>query len=87
MSSYTPKDNSGSLFKNTRREKETHPNMTGRVIIDGKSYYVSGWTKERDTGEKWISLSFKPVETREQADHNGGATRPLSEALDDTIPF
>lgn len=87
MSSYTPKDNSGSLFKNTRREKETHPHMTGRVMIDGRSYYVSSWTKERDTGEKWISLSFKPVETREQTDHNGGAMRPLSEALDDTIPF
>lgn len=59
------KDGQGSLFKNTKREKETHPNMTGSAKIDGVEYWVSGWTKGE--GEKrWISLAFKPKESKGQ---------------------
>ena len=55
------KDNSGSLFKNTRKEKDTHPNLTGTANIDGVEYYVSGWTKDpkEPGGDRWISLAFK----------------------------
>jgi uncharacterized protein (DUF736 family) len=57
---YEQRDLSGSLFKNDKREKDTHPNLTGTVMIDGVEYWASGWTKERNNGDKWISLSFKP---------------------------
>jgi hypothetical protein len=60
--SYTPKDNSGSLFKNDKREKDTHPNAKGTALIGGVEYWVSAWTKQRDNGEKWQSLSFTPKE-------------------------
>jgi hypothetical protein len=56
--SYTPKDNSGTLFKNDRREKETHPNAKGTALIDGVEYYISAWTKEGKAG-KFQSLSFE----------------------------
>jgi hypothetical protein len=59
---YEQRDLSGSLFKNEKREKDTHPNLTGTVMIGGVEYWASGWTKERSNGEKWISLSFKPKE-------------------------
>lgn len=58
--SYEQRDLSGSLFRNDKREKDTHPNLTGTVMIGGVEYWASGWTKERANGEKWISLSFKP---------------------------
>jgi hypothetical protein len=56
--SYTPKDNSGTLFKNDRREKETQPNAKGTALIDGVEYWVSAWTKEGKAG-KFQSLSFE----------------------------
>jgi hypothetical protein len=56
--SYTPKDNSGTLFKNDKREKETHPNAKGTALIDGVEYYISAWTKEGKAG-KFQSLSFE----------------------------
>ena len=65
--SYEPKDMSGSLFKNQKREKDTHPNMTGSALIDGVEYWVSGWTKESEKAGKWISLSFKPKEEVQKA--------------------
>jgi hypothetical protein len=62
---YEQRDLSGSLFKNDKREKDTHPNLTGTVMIGGVEYWASGWTKERANGEKWISLSFKPKEAKQ----------------------
>lgn len=58
---YEQRDNSGSLFKNDKRETEKHPNATGKAMIDGKMYWVSAWTKEGASG-KFQSLSFKLME-------------------------
>lgn len=55
---YEQRDNAGQLFKNERREKETHPHATGTAMIDGVMYRISAWTKEGKKG-KWQSLSFK----------------------------
>ena len=55
---YEHNENSGSLFPNDKREKDSQPNSTGSALIGGKEYWVSGWTKERN-GKRWISLSFK----------------------------
>jgi hypothetical protein len=75
---------SGSLFKNDRREKDTHPNMTGTALINGVEYWVSAWTREGKSG-KWISLAFKPkVEKRPD-----GSTKRNPGKLDenDDVPF
>jgi len=55
------RDNSGALFTNDKREKETHPNYQGKATINGVDYYVSSWIKEGKNG-KFQSLSFKPVQ-------------------------
>ena len=58
---YEQKDNSGSIWVNDRKEKDTHPDRTGTVKVGGKDYYISGWLKEAN-GKKFMSLSFKPKE-------------------------
>jgi hypothetical protein len=62
---YEKKDMSGTLFKNDKREKDTHPNATGTAIINGVEYWVSAWTKDGAKG-KFQSLAFKPKEERAQ---------------------
>jgi hypothetical protein len=83
---YEIRDNSGSLFINDKREKDTHPNLNGTVMVDGKEYWISAWTKERNNGEKWLSLAFKPKDAKV-----GGAYQAPRESLDadldDEIPF
>lgn len=55
---YAPKDNTGTLFRNDRREKDTHPHARGEAMIDGVLYEVAAWTKEGKNG-KFQSLAFK----------------------------
>jgi hypothetical protein len=59
----------GTLGKNERREKDTHPEYTGKCEIDGKMYWISAWVKEGQ-GRKFFSLAFKPQDQQ--------ASRPAS---------
>lgn len=52
------KDMSGVLFKNDKKEKDTHPNATGSAMIEGVEYWISAWTKDGKNG-KFQSLAFK----------------------------
>lgn len=69
MSNYVPKENSGSLWKNEEKKKDSHADYTGKVNIDGALFWINGWIKETEAGKKFLSLSFRPVQ-------GGNADRP-----------
>ena len=75
------KENSGSMFVNTKKEKETHPDRNGTALVGGVEYYVSGWIKETKSGDKWLSLAFKPKEEAPRKSESFGKDK------DDQIPF
>ena len=81
---YEQKDMTGSLWPNKKREKDTHPNVTGSVLIDGKTYYLSGWTKQTNDGVKWISLSVKAAE--EKKPESKAAVKEF-DGMEGDIPF
>ena len=87
---YEKRDMSGTLFKNDKREKDTHPHATGSCIIDGVEYWVNAWTKDGQKG-KFQSLAFKRKEERREeirrshAD-DGYGQQPADFGGDD-IPF
>lgn len=56
---YEQRDMSGSLFPNTRKTSDSHANVTGSGMIGGVEYWISAWTKTKQDGSKWMSLSFK----------------------------
>jgi len=74
-------DNSGALFKNTRKEKETHPDRTGSATIDGVEYWVDGWLKEAKNGP-FLSLAFK----RKDSVKAKPKAKPSAD-FDNDIPF
>ena len=96
MSNYD-NTNRGVLFKNDRKEKDTHPNMKGSINVEGVEYWVSAWTKEGQNG-KFISLSLTPKEQTQTAAQAAQVAQkaappqrqqaaPVVQDLDDSIPF
>lgn len=78
--------NRGALFKNDKREKESHPEYKGSINVGGNEYWLSAWVKEGKRG-KFFSLSVKAKD-----DVQREAVAKLKEIVeepfhDDDIPF
>lgn len=73
------RDNSGSMRRNERKEKQTHPDMKGKATIGGVEYWISGWVKQSDDG-KWISLAFDRKDAERKKVRN-------DDGPDDDIPW
>lgn len=52
------KDNSGTLSRNAKKEKDNHPDYKGKATIGGVDYWVAGWAKTGQDGSKFMSLAF-----------------------------
>lgn len=64
---YRPKDNTGSIFRNDRKEKDTHPDGKGSAVIDGVDYWVSSWNAVDKNGNPYRKLSFTAKDAAPQA--------------------
>jgi uncharacterized protein (DUF736 family) len=73
MAEYQAKPNSGSLFANDKKEKDTHPDFKGDMVLGpelvaeiaalvnaGKpaKVQVAGWKKTTKNGKVFLSLSL-----------------------------
>ena len=90
--------NKGGLWANKRKEKDTHPDYTGNVNVDGVEFWLSAWKRySAKTGEAFLSISIqkkddvrgKPAQTKGVDDFLGAAT-PIRTPLDsgeDDVPY
>jgi hypothetical protein len=96
---YEQRDLSGSLFKNDRKESDTHPDYKGSALIGGVDHWLDAWINTDRNGNKYMALKFKPKEARHgnaggysgdpatnrSGGIGGGAPAPVD--LDDDVPF
>jgi hypothetical protein len=75
------KPNSGSIFRNEKREKETQPNGKGQALVGGVEYWVSAWTNDGPKG-KYQTLQFEPKDAQKAP-----ARSAPSPDFDDVPPF
>lgn len=82
--------NTGLIAKNERKEKDTHPDITGTLNVDGTDYFIDGWQKKRNSdGKPFYSLRVKPKAERVQQIKERAASSKSSPIYDDDseIPF
>ena len=80
---YELKDGQGSLFKNDRKESETHADYTGAVMVGGQEYWLNAWVKRSVGKAPFFSLSLKP----KQAKAAPAPAAAKSPDPDDDLPF
>lgn len=64
--------NTGLLARNSRKERDSQPDYSGSIDVEGVQYWVSGWVKVgRDgtklAGQKYFSLSLTPKDEQQSA--------------------
>lgn len=82
MSSFD-RTNTGTLSRNDRKEKDSHPSHKGKLNVGGVEYWLSAWVKEGANGTKFFSLSVQPKDAAPVA----AKTTTYEEDLNDEIPF
>lgn len=83
---YEQRDNSGSLFKNDKKESDNHPDYNGSAMVNGAEVWMSAWLKTASNGKKFMSFSFKP---KDQAAKPVAKSAPKQAEpdFDDDMPF
>ena len=75
------KPGQGSLFKNDRKEQDTHPDYNGTLVLpDGTECWLNAWLKDGGRG-KFFSLSVRPKDAAPKK------PEPSDGDLEDEIPF
>jgi uncharacterized protein (DUF736 family) len=64
MSDYQTKPNTGALFKNDKKETESHPDYRGNIDVNGVDHWISGWLNTSPKGVKYMSLKINPKEAQ-----------------------
>lgn len=85
------KNNSGSLYKNTK-DKPTQPDYTGTATIAGKQYRVSGWVNKSKAGANYLRVLFSEQQVQDLNAPASQAAMPIqpqssNNAMPDDLPF
>jgi hypothetical protein len=74
-------DNHGSLGRNKKKEKSTHPDHRGQCVIEGRPFWISAYVNtNQETGEKFFKLYFKPREDELSQPERPAAPPPAAPA-------
>jgi uncharacterized protein (DUF736 family) len=80
---YEQKPNTGSLFKNDRKETDSHPDYKGSALIDGLGEcWLDAWINTAKDGSKYMSLKLKPKDATNNGNFSQQAAMRVS-AFDD----
>jgi len=85
---YEPKPGSLTLFKNDRKEKDTHPDYKGDGMdLEGNPVWISAWIKDGAKG-KFMSCSIqrKEAQVSDAAKPAPKGYQPPAGGIDDDLP-
>ena len=74
--------NSGTLFKNDKKAKDTDPAYKGQINVEGKEYWMSSWVKTSKQGASFMSIKLTPKDRQ-----SSEPTRKAADLPDEDLPF
>ena len=85
MSEFQHKNLEGSLFVNSYKERDQHPDYTGKLVVEGKTYQVACWKNQTKNGGDYFKLKLSDDKPREKKPyHSGGDNfKPKSKHMSD----
>ena len=84
------KTNTGAIWRNEKKERDTHPDFTGSLDVDGVEYWVNAWKRGPDAKERSPALKFslkRKEEKKTWADREPGQDDDKGDFPNDDIPF
>jgi len=81
--------NSGAIFTNKKKVKDSDPLYRGSVDVEGVEYWVSSWVNISKAGEKYMSLKLTKKEDAHASESRPQVTQVNNsiDNFDDDIPF
>ena len=68
------KDNSGALFRNDRKNKDTDPDYKGQAVVGGQEFWLAAWINTaQKSGQKYMAIKLNPKDEQDQrTEHDQG---------------
>ena len=77
--------NKGVLFHN-QKESDKHPDMKGKINIEGKEYELAAWRNQSKSGKPYMSLKASLPYNKENSTQDSVAYDESTQ-IDDEIRF
>lgn len=76
------KNNSGSIFKNDYKTKDTHPDYKGKMVVDGVSKDIALWFNQPEGKKAYFSVSISdPYQAPENKEETPKQEKPAADGL------
>jgi len=85
---YEIRNNSGSAFKNKKKQAETHPDYSGEALINELPMWINVWVKKDKNQNTYFSFSFKEKQFKQDTHSEAKSSGYQPEQnFDNEIPF
>ena len=64
MTEFKHKELEGSLFLNNFKERDQHPDYTGKLVVEGKTYQIACRKNQTKSGSDYFKLKLSEDEPR-----------------------
>jgi len=79
------KNNSGTIFRNAKKETAQAPDYSGTATIGEKKYRIAGWINKSKTGANYLRVLFTEIVAQDLNAQAGQAHLPLTPGQVDSI--